>query len=138
MTAGSFGICALRLAESLEREADVAEHELASRDRKGVAAVQERRRRIGDRSHLHPVVRGGTAGERNAGNQQRGFEPPVHLNLPLSAGMTARTTRMAAGSIKTPIIVGSMHATSGIEISTGSRCAFSSARRRRFSRISLE
>lgn len=45
-------------------------------------------------------------------------------------------TRIAAGSIKTPIIVGNMQATSGIEMSTGKRWAFSSARRRRFSRIS--
>ena len=41
-----------------------------------------------------------------------------------------------AGSMSTPIIVGSMQATSGIEIRTGSRWAFSSARMRRRSRIS--
>jgi hypothetical protein len=45
-------------------------------------------------------------------------------------------TLIAAGSINTPIIVGSMQATSGMEMRTGKRCAFSSARKRRFSRIS--
>jgi hypothetical protein len=50
--------------------------------------------------------------------------------------MTVLTVLMTAGSIKTPIIVGSMHATSGIEMRTGKRWAFSSARMRRFSRIS--
>ena len=57
---------------------------------------------------------------------------------PWSAGKTARITRMSAGSMRTPIITGSMHATSGIEMRTGRRCAFSSARMRRFSRISAE
>jgi hypothetical protein len=50
--------------------------------------------------------------------------------------MIARTTRIVAGSISTPIIVGSMQATSGIDIRTGKRWALSSARMRLFSRIS--
>jgi hypothetical protein len=47
-----------------------------------------------------------------------------------------RITRITAGNISTPIIVGNMHTTSGIDSRTGKRCAFSSARIRRLSRIS--
>ena len=44
---------------------------------------------------------------------------------------------IAAGSISTPTIVGSMNATSGTDSSTGRRWARSSARIRRPSRISM-
>src|SRR5688572_6288364 len=36
-----------------------------------------------------------------------------------NSGMISRTSRIEAGSISTPIIVGSMHTTSGIEMITG-------------------
>ena len=61
---------------------------------------------------------------------------PFQSHYLASNGKIPLTTRTTAGSISVPIIVGSMHTTSGIEISTGKRCAFSSARIRRRSRIS--
>ena len=73
---------------------------------------------------------------RRAGGKPDQVPKSFHGHPPERIGKSWRTVLTTPGSMSTPIIVGSMQTTSGMEISTGNRCAFSSARMRRFSRIS--
>ena len=114
-------LLARRLAEGFEGKAGATHAQLGTGKCDLRIDRPRLRRRIGDRTDLDPVGGLAAAGREKACGDEKRVDGFCHDQFPLSAGRTDRMTRIAAGSISTPIIVGSMQATSGMEISTGRR-----------------